>query len=561
VKHALVREGDEVAVRETVDGDRQLRRSLGYWQLTAIGFSGVIGSGWLLGAMYAAQYAGPEAVVSWVVGGVVLALIALVMAALGGARPEAGGLVRWPYHSNGRFVATMAGWGIWIAWAANPPSESAAMIQYMSKYVPGIFADGSLTGLGVLLGIGIMAVFVVVNWFGIQLFARVNGALTVAKFIVPTITVIALFVSGFHGTNFTNHSTPDHGGFAPYGWAPGLSAIATAGIIYAYAGFQGPIDMSGEARDARRDVPRAVLTALALSAVIYILLQVVFIGAVPGADLVHGWHGVDFSSPYAQLAVAVNLVWLSWVLYADAIASPAGSALSYTATAARESFAMSRNGFLPPAFAVVNGRSGIPRRALLVDFVLGVAFLLPFGSWQQIVAATSVLGLIAYALPSVSAVVFARGDAFPGGAPPWIRYLAPVAFVLATLIIYWAGWHELRIGLPILLIGALVYAYQHWRADAGWSDAGWSDARLGMWLVAYLALVLLVSAIGSRDFEGANAVPAPWDSVAVAVIALAAWLAGVGAGMRHLAVHPAPEAGGPAVPGGEDSSMPSGEDS
>jgi amino acid transporter len=258
---------------------------------------------------------------------------------------------------------------------------------------------------------------------------------------------------------------------------------------------------------------------------------------VPGADLIHGWHGVNFSSPYAQLAVAVNLTWLSWVLYADAIASPAGSALSFTATTGRESFAMSKNGFLPPAFAVVHGRSGIPRRALVINFVLGIAFLLPFGSWQQIVAATSVLGLIAYALPSVSAVVFARGAAFPGGAPRWIRYLAPVAFVLATLIIYWAGWHELRIALPILLIGVLVYAYQHWRAGAEWADA-----RLGLWLVAYLAIVLLMSAIGSAAFQGTNAVPAPWDSVTVAVIALAAWLAGVRAGQRYLAANPAPAA-------------------
>ena len=148
-----------------------------------------------------------------------------------------------------------------------------------------------------------------------------------------------------------------------------------------------------------------------------------------------------------------------------------------------------------------------------------------------------VLALIAYALPSVSAVVFARGAAFPGGAPRWIRYLAPVAFALATLIIYWAGWHELRIALPILLIGVLVYAYQHWRVGAEWADA-----RLGLWLVAYLALVLLMSAIGSAAFEGTNAVPAPWDSVIVAVIALAAWLSGVKAGRRYLAANPAPAA-------------------
>lgn len=502
---------------ESEGEDRQLRRTLGYWQLTAIGFSGVIGSGWLLGAMYAAQVAGPEAIVSWVLGGAVLALIALVMAALGGSRPEAGGLVRWPFYSNGRFVATMAGWGIWVAWATNPPSESAALIQYMSKYVGGIYNGTSLTGLGLLLGVGIMAVFVALNWFGIQVFARVNGVLTVAKFVVPTITVIALFVSGFHGSNFTSH-----GGFAPYGWAPGLSAIATAGIIYAYTGFQGPIDMSGEARNPRRDVPRAVLSSLALSTVVYILLQLVFIGAVPGKDLLHGWSGVNFSSPYAQLAVAVNLTWLSWVLYADAIASPAGSALSFTATTGREAYAMAKNGFLPRAIAVVSGRSGIPRRALVINFVLGVAFLLPFGSWQKIVAATSILGLIAYALPSVSAVVFERGSAFPGGAPRWVRYVAPVAFVLASLIIYWAGWTTLRIALPILLIGVLVYVFQHVRARAPWSDAA-----LGLWVVFYLGLILLVSFIGSKDFEGQGWIPAPWDSVIIAVMSLAAWLAGV----------------------------------
>src|ERR1700761_476348 len=131
--------GTRTEAPDSAPQDLHLRRSLGFWQLTAIGFSGVIGSGWLLGAMYAAQFAGPESVISWVIGGAVLALIALVMAKLGGARPEAGGLVRWPFHSNGRFVATIAGWGIWIAWATNPPSEAAAMIQYVSKYVPGVF--------------------------------------------------------------------------------------------------------------------------------------------------------------------------------------------------------------------------------------------------------------------------------------------------------------------------------------------------------------------------------------------------------------------------------------
>jgi amino acid transporter len=507
--------------------DRHLRRSLGYWQLTAIGFSGVIGSGWLLASMVAAQIAGPEAIVAWLVGGAVLALIALVMADLGAARPESGGLVRWPFYSNGRLVATIAGWGIWISYATNPPSESAATLEYMSKYVPQVYNGSSLTTLGVLLGVGIMAVFVLLNWFGVQLFARVNGALTVAKFVVPALTVAALFASGFHKSNFSSH-----GGFAPYGWAPGLSAIATAGIIYAYTGFQGPVDLSGEARNPRRDVPRAVLTSLALSAVLYLLLQVVFVGAVPGHDLIHGWHGVSFSSPFAQLAVAANLTWLSWVLYADAIASPAGSALAFTAAAGRESFAMAKNRFLPRAAGKVNERSGVPRRALVINFVIGLAFLLPLHSWQSIVAATAVLALIAYALPAVSAAVLPR----PGGPSGWLRYLAPVAFVLATLIMYWATWKELRIALPVLLVGAAVYAYQQWRGGVDWQDV-----RLGAWLVGYLIAIGILSALGSKDFGGSGLIPAPYDSVIAAVIGLVAYLRGVRDGLRHLAAHPAPE--------------------
>ncbi len=521
-----------MADMDVAQEDQHLRRSLGLWQLTAIGFSGVIGSGWLLGALYAAQLAGPEAIVAWLVGGAALMLIALVMANLGAARPESGGLVRWPFYSSGRLVATIAGWGIWIAYATNPPSESAAMLQYASKYVPNIYNGSSLTGLGVLLGIGVMAVFVLINWFGVLLFARINGALTVAKFVVPALTIVALFVSGFHSHNFTAH-----GGFAPYGWSPGLSAIATAGIIYAYTGFQGPIDLSGEARNPRRDVPRAVIMSLAGSLVIYLLLQLVFIGSVPGHDLIHGWSGVSFSSPFAQLAVSANLTWLSWVLYADAIASPAGSALAFTAAAGRESYAMAKNRFLPRAAGKVDERSGVPRRALLINFVIGLAFLLPLHSWQSIVAATSELALIAYALPSVSLIAFRRVEGVAAGG---MAILAPAAFVLASMILYWATWKELRIALPVLLVGAVVYAFQQYRQRTERGGVDWLDVRVGLWLVAYLVAILIVSFIGSKDFGGQNWLRAPWDSVLVAVIGLIGYQWGVREAVRHLGVHPAP---------------------
>jgi amino acid transporter len=542
--------GGEGATKENwaVGEDHHLRKSVGFWQLTAISFSGVIGSGWLLAALYAAKAAGPDAMVTWLIGGFALMLIALVMVELGASRPESGGLVRWPYYSSGKLVATLVGWGIWIAYATNPPSESAAMLQYMSKYVGGIYNGTSLTGLGVLIAVGIMAVFVLLNWFGVTLFANVNGAVTVAKFVVPVLTVLALFASGFHKGNYTGH-----GGFAPYGFSAGLSAIATAGIIYAYTGFQGPLDVSGEARNPRRDIPWAVVLGLAGSMVIYLALQAVFIGVMPGHELIHGWSGINLSSPFAQLALMLNLTWLSWVLYADAIVSPAGSALTFTATTARETFALSKNGFLPAAAGRVNRRWGVPRRALLINFVIGLAFLLPFQSWHSIVAATSELGLFAYSGTAIAQAGFRRAD--PEHAAGWIRgvrVLAPVSFVIATLILYWATWQELRIALPVLLIGVLIYAVQQVR-----SGLEWHDVRVGVWLVGYLLAVLLMSGIGS--FGGAGLIGAPWDSVVVAAIGLVGFEIGVRAAVAHLRVHPAPEP--PPEPGTAEAGQPPAADS
>lgn len=506
------------------------KRDLGFWQLTAIGLGGVIGSGWLLGALYAANAAGPASLITWVVGGLALLVIALVMVELGGSRPMSGGLVRWPFLSSGRLVATLVGWGIWIAYATNPPSEAAAMLQYSSAHIGHVYENGQLTALGIVIAVALMVLMVAANWFGVLLFARVNLAVTIAKFIIPTLTVILLAAAGFTHSNFSAH-----GGFAPYGYSAPLSAIATAGIIYAYTGFQGPLDVSGEARDAKRDIPRAVITALVLSILLYVALEVVFLGTVKVGG--GGWAGINLSSPYAQLAVMLNLSWFSWVLYADSIVSPGGSALVFTAATSREVYSLSRNRFLPEWFAQVDGRSGVPRRALVANFAVGLVFLLTLHSWHKIIAATSILGLFAYSISAISVAGFARAE--PERQAGWVRgsrMLAPLGFVLATLIFYWAGWAELKIAIPVLLAAILVYVGDG--IKRGFEAA---DLWRGVWLLVYLGALLLVSYFGASAFGGDNDVRGPWDSVIVAVIGVAGYVAGVYSSVSHLRAHPSAE--------------------
>ena len=97
---------------------------------------------------------------------------------------------------------------------------------------------------------------------------------------MPVLTVIALMASGFHPGHLT-----DHGGFAPYGYAACLSALAAGGIVYSVNGFQAPVDFSGEARDPRRDVPAVGAGRDRAGRADYLLLQLAFLFAVPDSML------------------------------------------------------------------------------------------------------------------------------------------------------------------------------------------------------------------------------------------------------------------------------------
>ena len=505
--------------------DNRLRKGLGFWGLTAIGFSNIFGSGWLFSALYAAQTAGPAALIAWVIAGALCLLIALVIVDLGATRPAGGATVRWPRQSNGQLVASVVGVSVLLT-VGGTAAEISAILGYADHYLPWLQDGATLTVRGVLVAMGLAVVLSALNWYGVKLFATLNNAISVVKFVVPVLTVIALLASGFHPSHLH-----DHGGFAPYGYSAVLSALAAGGIVYSVNGFQAAADFSAEARNPRRDVPRAIVTAIVLSVVAYLLLQVAFLFAVPDSALGGGWHGVSFDSPFGQLALILNLQWLSTLLYADAVVSPGGSAYVGVAVDARHTYALAANRVLPRFFLAVEERSGIPRRALVLNLAVILVFLLPFSGWQDIVSVVGDLYLLTYAAVAVSASVLAE----PGRPriarwiPP-MRVLAPVSFVAATEFVYWSGWHDLRVALPLTLVGVPLYLLGgHGRSGADTV----AELRRGAWIVIYLVLLISASALGS--FGGHDVLGSPWDSLVVAVLGGLTYVAAVASGRRGLA--------------------------
>ena len=500
-----------------------LRRDVGLIGLMWASVGSIIGSGWLYGAQKAVVVAGPAAVVSWIVGAVAIVLLALVHAELGGMFPVAGGTARYPHYAFGGLAGMSFGWFSWLQAATVAPIEVEAMIGYAGhwSWAKGFqHADGTLTADGFAVAVLLMAVFVAVNFFGVRALAHTNSAATWWKIAVPLVAIFVIAAGNFHPHNFTSE------GFAPFGAKGVLSAISSSGIIFALLGFEQAIQLAGESRDPQRDLPRATLGSVAIGAVVYVLLQIVFIAALPHSSFAHGWaklHYAGISGPWAGLATLVGLGWLSAVLYLDAVVSPGGTGLIYTTATSRVSFGLARNGYAPKVFTRTD-RRGVPWFGLIVSFVTGVICFLPFPSWQELVGFITSASVLMYAGAPLAYGVFAdrlphheRPYRLPGG-----KVVAPLSFVVANLIVYWAGWDTLwRLGVAIVIGYLLLGGYAWYAVRAGLPDAPRLDWRAAQWLPVYLLGLGLISWQGG--FGGQGHLGLWWDMLVVTAFSLAVY--------------------------------------
>ena len=497
----------------------QLKRSIGPVGLTFVAVGGVLGSGWLFAPMLAAEHAGPAAIVAWLIGAVAMLLLAMTFAEVSALLPVAGGLARIPYFSHGNVVAMVMGWTAWIGYAIAAPIEVSVLLQYTAPLIPWAFngpPDQGTLPLS-LAGIGMASVLlcfmVLLNAFGVALLTRVNTALTWVKIALPIIIGIALIASRFESANFEAA-----GGFAPYGIQGIFGAVSAGGIMFAFVGFRHAIDMAGETKRPQITIPLALILSIVICAAIYLLLQIAFIGALESDDLAHGWSGFNFShrfGPMGALAQALGMIWLAHLTIGSAFVGPFGAGLVSVGSNGRLVLALANNGFFSAVFKKLSSY-GVPLHALVLNAVIGVIALLAM-PFAEIVAINS--SAITLSLTTGPLALLALRHLAPNDQRwfrlPWAPFLAGLAFVFATLIIYWSGWDTLwRLGIA-LAIGLLVFAYSHRNQD--WASLDFLGA---IWLVPYLLTLGIVSALGSFG-GGADVIPFGWDIAILTTVAIA----------------------------------------
>ncbi|WP_229657439.1 APC family permease [Thermogymnomonas acidicola] len=514
----------------------EYRKEIGVFGATFFGASAILGSAILFIPVTVLSAAGPEGIVAWVIGAVMMLVIGLIYTELGTIMPRTGGVGTYPQVSNGPLTGIFNGWGAFLGYVLAPVSEVVAMVEYLSFFFPVLYnlKTSQLTIYGELLTILIVFLFFLGNYFGVRYLNQANSFLTWLKLLSLAFIGVFFLALYFHPSNFT--ALP--GGFAPYGGSGLLFAVATT--VYAYAGFRQPVDYAEEVKDHKRTIPIAISLSIIVSFILYTLLSVDFIGSVNWSYL--GISPGDWASlssltfPLPAMAFGVGLAVMAYFIFFTSIHSSASSSLIYSGGAARVLANISENRYLPPFFARL-GKRGVPYYSVIAVLLISAfyTFLVPVFISVALVFVDA--SLVSYGPAAVSLMVFRRHVKAPGDSfrLPAAQVLAPIGFVVGSYLLYWTGFKYLIIAIPSVLVGALLFIYHARKTKV---DA--EDIRGGIWYPVYLAAILALSYFlsispGPSNLGGIDVVPFPYNIIVFTAVVLVFYAVGVISGNAYMA--------------------------
>ncbi|HEY3858041.1 MAG TPA: APC family permease, partial [Gammaproteobacteria bacterium] len=389
------------------------------------------------------------------------------------------------------------------------PVEAMAVVTYANGYLPGMIdtSTGLLTGTGIVVSVFVLGAFVLLNFLILRFILMLNTVATWIKVCAPIGTILVLMFSAHHPENFSvkAHATGDVTNM--------FLAISTAGVFFSLFGFTQAIQLAGETKDPARNIPRAVVGTIVLSAIIYVFVEYSFVAAVPPELLAkEGWAGLNFGSvtanpilasgPMVGLMLTLGVSWWAMALYADAIISPTACGYIWTTATARVVMAASEEGYAPEKLRDIN-RNGTPWTALILSFVVGCIFFFPFPSWQKLVNYASSATVLSYGIGCV--VLLRMRRVMPDLKRPfrlWTAWLiAPAAFISSNFVMYWAGFGTVNVLFMIIagIMAVYLLRFLYLYIEGKEPD---EDLAHAWWLVPYFAGMWILSFFGPIEMGG-----------------------------------------------------------
>jgi APA family basic amino acid/polyamine antiporter len=413
-----------------------LIRSIRKWDLVAVTVNAVIGAGIFGLPSKVYSLIGNYSLAAFLLCAVFTAMIVLCFAEVGSRFTETGGPYLYAREAFGPAAGFTIGWLMWIARITAFAANTSILLSYVSLFWPAV-AAGPVRSAVIC---AITLTFTAINLFGIRDVAVATNILTAGK-LVP---LALLIVTGLFYLDAKSFS---------FGPAPAPAAISGAMLllVYAFTGFEIAVIPAGEICDPRRDLPSALLTAIGMVALFYILIQIVCIGTLPGLSA--------SDRPLADAASRFLGRQGAAIISFGAVISVAGNLNVVLLSASRLPFAMAERGELPPFLATVHKRFHTPHAAIILTAALMGALTLS-GTFLYAVSVSAIARLIIYGTTCSALPVLRRRSAAPPAAfrAPAGLPVSLAIVALVTLLLVNTSWREMRDTAIAATIGLVAYS-------------------------------------------------------------------------------------------------------
>jgi amino acid transporter len=411
-----------------------LARVASRWQIVALSLNDVIGSGVYLLPAAAAALLGPFSVGAVLLAGLAVLLIVLCFAEASSHFDQPGGAYLYARRAFGPFVGFEVGWMTWLARVASVASLSVGFAQALSFLLPGA-AEGA--GLVAAAAIPMMAL-TAINMIGVR--SGVNAAvLLVAGKLVPLVVFVGAGIFAVSLVRVESQHATEAGGI-------GGAALL---LLFAYAGFENSPAPAGEFKNPRRDVPRALVTQIAIVTAFYVSVQWVTLGTVP--DLAAS------ATPLADGARVFLGGWGGWLLTLGAAVSILGTNSNSILAGPRYLYALACDGFGPRYLTSIHPRFRTPAAAILTQTAITLPLALS-GTFVGLATLSVVARLIAYISTTVAVPILRRqADGSDGFTLPGGSVIPAAAAILSIALLASASWRQLAAAALALACGAVFF--------------------------------------------------------------------------------------------------------
>ena len=468
-------------------GEHSLKRSLGPWNLVALGIGAIIGAGLFVRTAAAiADRAGPSVVLAFVVAGIGCGFAGLCYAEFASMIPVAGSAYTYSYATMGEFTAWIIGWDLILEYAVGAATVAIAWSAYANRVldwfglrIPYQWAHSPFEhdvtngthGIMNLPAIFILLLLTLLLIRGTKQSAFVNGFIVILK-----VGIVLLVIGiGWHFINPANHTplippattyvTPQ-GITHAYGGLLGI--LGAAGVVFfAYIGFDAVSTAAQEAHNPKRDMPIGILGSLVICTILYVLFSYVLSGVASVQDFRTA--GREASVAFAITKYMIGYEWLSKSVTVAILAGFSSVILVMLLGQSRVFYSMSRDGLVPKIFSDVHLKFRTPYKSNMLFFVFTGTFA-AFIPEDIVGEMTSIGTLFAFILVCAGVwIMRVRNPELERG------FRLPAAPVVATLgiitcgaMIYglgWTNWMRLIVWLLIGLIFYFSYGKHHSRIN------------------------------------------------------------------------------------------------